>query len=219
MTLIEKIKPYVYHITHEPTGVCYVGSRGSNKVTSKEDFWNIYFTSSVKVKGLIEEYGVESFKIDWITEYETSQQAVEEEEKFQHEKDVVNNDLYLNQAIWPYLDTTGENNGFYGKTHTEESKKKQSESKKGVNHSGENNPMYGKKHTDETRQQISDAGKGKNNSMYGTKRIGENNPMYGKSNKWGKHSPETKKKMSEAVQRRLEYRNWNEYYNIVKKEA
>ena len=183
MTLIEKIKPYVYHITHEPTGVCYVGSRGSNKVTSKEDFWNIYFTSSVKVKGLIEEYGVESFKIDWITEYETSQQAVEEEEKFQHEKDVVNNDLYLNQAIWPYLDTTGENNGFYGKTHTEESKKKQSESKKGINHSGENNPMYGK------------------------------------SNKWGKHSSETKKKMSEAVQRRLEYRNWNEYYNIVKKEA
>ena len=88
MTLIEKIKPYVYHITHEPTGVCYVGSRGSNKVTSKEDFWNIYFTSSVKVKGLIEEYGVESFKIDWITEYETSQQAVEEEEKFQHIKNL-----------------------------------------------------------------------------------------------------------------------------------
>ena len=64
------IKPYVYHITHIPTNKCYVGSRIANKVSSKEDFWKIYFTSSVCIKKLIEEYGVESFKIDWIIDYD-----------------------------------------------------------------------------------------------------------------------------------------------------
>lgn len=52
---------------------------------------------------------------------------------------------------------TGENNPFYGKKHTEETRRKMSE-----NHydcSGENNTFYGKKHTKETRKRISDARK------------------------------------------------------------
>lgn len=48
----------------------------------------------------------------------------------------------------------GEDNPFYGKRHTEESKKKMSESTVGV-YVGENNPMYGKHHTEETRDKMS----------------------------------------------------------------
>lgn len=44
----------------------------------------------------------------------------------------------------------GQNNPFYGKTHTEESKKKMSLNHKDV--SGKNNPMYGKHHSDEAKE-------------------------------------------------------------------
>lgn len=51
---------------------------------------------------------------------------------------------------------TGENNHFYGKHHTEETKQKMSEA-----HEGIKNPMYGKHHTAETKRKISEANKGK----------------------------------------------------------
>ena len=66
----------------------------------------------------------------------------------------------------------GELNGFYGKTHTEENRKAQSERAKalyksgkfkaahvGNGHliSGENNPFYGKTHTEETLKKIREA--------------------------------------------------------------
>ena len=65
------------------------------------------------------------------------------------------------------IDRTGENNGMYGKHHSDETKKKLSE-----NHydcSGENNPMYGKHHSKESCEKMS------------AHRMGEDNPFYGKS--------------------------------------
>lgn len=50
---------------------------------------------------------------------------------------------------------TGEGNPFYGHHHTEETKRKISESRKGK-YGGENHPMYGKKHTEEALQKISE---------------------------------------------------------------
>ena len=41
----------------------------------------------------------------------------------------------------------------YGKKHTEDAKKKMSES---TNHYGKNNPFYGRKHTEETKRKISE---------------------------------------------------------------
>lgn len=69
--------------------------------------------------------------------------------------------------------TTGKNNPFYGRKHTEETKQKISKSKAGKKQSeeirkkkseifrGEKNPMYGKHHSDSTRKKISEANKGK----------------------------------------------------------
>jgi len=73
----------------------------------------------------------------------------------------------------------GENNGMYGREHTQESIEKMSESTK-----GRNNPNYGKKLSSEIRKKMS----GKNNSMYG-------------KTPWNKGIPfssETRRKMSEA---------------------
>jgi hypothetical protein len=74
----------------------------------------------------------------------------------------------------------GENHPLYGKTHSEESKKKISDANK-----GEKNPMYGKKLSEETKKKLSEAMRGKYE--------GENHPNYGK-----KLSEETKRKMSDA---------------------
>lgn len=62
---------------------------------------------------------------------------------------------------------SGENNSFYGKIHSDESKKQMSESKKGM-YIGENNPNYNNKWSDKQKQYMSNVNKGR--------LIGENNP-------------------------------------------
>ena len=73
-----------------------------------------------------------------------------------------------------------------GRKHTEESKAKMAEARK-----GENNPNWGKPKSEETKRKLSEAMKGENNPMYGMS--GEKSPMWGKT-----HSEETKQKMSLA---------------------
>lgn len=55
----------------------------------------------------------------------------------------------------------GENNPFYGKTHSEETIEKIKETLKGQM-DGENNPFYGKQHSEESKRKISENNKGKN---------------------------------------------------------
>ncbi len=55
---------------------------------------------------------------------------------------------------------TGQGNPFYGKKHTEESKRKISENRKGKL-TGKEHPMYGKKHTEESLQKMSKNRQGK----------------------------------------------------------
>ena len=77
----------------------------------------------------------------------------------------------------------GDKNGMYGKTHTEEVRKMNSELKKG------NTYCKGKKASEETRQKMSENAKLK---------IGDKNPFYGKH-----HSEETIKKIKERSKGRL----------------
>lgn len=76
----------------------------------------------------------------------------------------------------------GEDNGMYGKNHTEEAKQKMRENRGDL--SRDNNPFYKQSHTQETKQLLSDLA---------SKKTGDKNPFYGK-----KHSNETKAKQSLA---------------------
>lgn len=80
-------------------------------------------------------------------------------------------------------DISGKNNPFYGKKHSEESKRKMGGAVKDYN--GNKNPFYGKKH----KQESIDRTKEKLSKIF----AGDGNPFYGKT-----HSPESIQKMIEA---------------------
>jgi G:T-mismatch repair DNA endonuclease (very short patch repair protein) len=86
--------------------------------------------------------------------------------------------------------STGENNPFYGKKHSVESKSLISKANKN-RLSGEKNPFYGKKHSPESVQKIKDALKGKN--------LGTSNHFYGKH-----HSEKTRQILSNASKKYYE---------------
>lgn len=90
----------------------------------------------------------------------------------------------------------GENNHFYGKRHSDETRKLLSEQRKGKRLK-EENPFYGKKHSQETKALLSKLASkriGEKNPNYGNHKLaGENHPFYGK-----KHSDETKSKISQS---------------------
>lgn len=69
----------------------------------------------------------------------------------------------------------GNLNSFYGKTHSEEFKQKQSERMK-IHRTGKPSPFEGHSHSNESRKKTSESLKGKMS--------GEKNHMYGKSLKW-----------------------------------
>ena len=81
-----------------------------------------------------------------------------------------------------------------GKRHSEETRLKMSEAKR-----GENNPLFGKHHSEESRKKMSEANKGKHRSAETCHKIaeskkGENHPLFGKH-----RSAETRQKLSEAL--------------------
>jgi len=107
------------------------------------------------------------------------------------------------------IDTSGKNNGFYGKKHTKESLKKISEASlnrsaetlKKIRESqkGEKGYWFGKNLSEETKKKQSEAATGRKHSAESKKKMsesqnGDKNAMYGR-----KHSPEAKKKMSETA--------------------
>jgi group I intron endonuclease len=92
---------------------------------------------------------------------------------------------------------SGEKNGFYGKKHTEETKKKIGDKNRNKKHSPETIEKMklahrGQKLTEEHKRKISESRKGEKNPMYG-----KPSPMRGK-----KHTKETKKKISNTLKGR-----------------
>lgn len=87
----------------------------------------------------------------------------------------------------------GEKNPFYGKTHTQEAKRKISEANTGKTH----------KQSEDTRRKISESKKGKyageNSPWYGRKHTEEQKAKIGRASKRYQNLPEVKAKKSEAV--------------------
>jgi group I intron endonuclease len=100
---------------------------------------------------------------------------------------------------------SGENNHFYGKKHSEETKQKISESNKGKEAWNKGLPL-----SEETKQKISESNKGKI-SYWKDKFLSDNTKQKISESKKGKrHSEETKQKISESNKNKI---GWNKGLN------
>jgi hypothetical protein len=153
-----KVLPYVYMGIHRETGQFYIGSRTSKriKLPPEQDILK-YRTSSKIVKPIFDQFDwfiiAMFFDKDFATDFE--QELIKEN----WENPLIMNQHYQYGGGNMYahnLVRTGANNSFYGKTHSEESKRKMSESRM-----GKLNPNFGKSHSDETKQKMRESKKGK----------------------------------------------------------
>ena len=129
-----------------------------------------------------------------------------------------NSKLYENARKRFIILSSAENNHFYGKTHTEETKQKMSEIKKGnivsektkeklkIIMQGNGNGFYGKTHTEETKQKMSEVKKGNKNAL-GYKMTRDQIEKHRKQMIGKKHSENHIKKQSDAIKGRKWWNN------------
>ena len=136
---------YTYMVTNNINGKVYVGSHS----WSGEGIDPNYYGSGTAITRAVKKYGKENFQVEVLYYYETAEECRADEERILTEynvRDCPHSYNMKNSAI-----------GFEkGTKHTEEAKRKISESKKGENH-----PMYGKHLSEEYRKKISESKKGK----------------------------------------------------------
>lgn len=200
---------YIYVIENMPNGKSYVGQ------TMDPDFrWKKHRKASLDCPYLhraIRKYGRKSFDFSLIQSCMTLAEANIREAYWIKTLDTLSPKGYNLKAGGlgggpdspetrekKRLSKLGENNSFYGRTHSEESKRQISESKTGKKlyltekdlvRRKNQKTFLGKVHSQESREKMSRAHMGK--------QMGRENPMSGR-----KHSNETQQKMREAWAKR-----------------
>jgi hypothetical protein len=91
--------PYTYFLYHKPTGLKYYGVKFSKRA-NPELFWvpGGYYSSSVKVKELIKQYGADSFRAEIRKTFICAEDAIQYEYRFLKKVNAVSKDDWLNQC-------------------------------------------------------------------------------------------------------------------------
>ncbi len=175
----------VYIHTNKSNNKCYIGITGKNP----KERWRYNGNGYKKQKmfwSAICKYGWDNFEHIIFAENLTKEQACKME--------MLLISLYeTSNLMFGYNQSTGGESGAAGVAWSEERKKQQSEMRK-----GEKAEWYGRHHTDETKRKLSEIHKGMRHTQESREkmsksRTGENNPLYGKH-----HSEETRRKISES---------------------
>lgn len=201
---------YTYLIGWRKLDKWYYGSRVANKKPPKDDLFCDYFTSSRFVKMFIEEHGIpDSIRIH--KEFETSCACRLYEERFLKCVGAKDSLRWLNKNDThapPVL--CGENNGFFGKTHTNDLKAKWSKTRKGKIISFEiRKKLYGRIPWNRGKRGCFSA---ESVDKMRSARFGKDAWNKGKR---GCYSVETIKKMSTAKRGRIGHKHTNETKNKI----
>ena len=172
----KEIYGFIYLTTNLMNGKKYIGRHKGKESDS-------YLGSGVYIKPAIKKYGKHNFKRETLA-YAYSDEELNELEKYYIKLyNAVEDKTFYNIAEGGY--TQPKINGMKGKKHTNETKRKISQSLTG-NPNLKTRGMSGKKHTDEAKKKMSETrkekglSKGNKNPMYGVHLNGDKNPMYGK---------------------------------------
>ena len=184
---------YTYYLYHEPTGQKYYGVRYSKKC-HPSDLWFTYFSSSQTVADLIEEYGIDSFKFEVRKTFNSIDKARKWEQKVLWRLKVVRRRDWINKSYgtgW----TDHATMGMLGKKHSEETKAKMK-----ISQTKEKNGFYGKTHTAESRNKISNASSSRTHTIETKKKISLNrNPNSNSSFLNKTHSIESRNKIKSSL--------------------
>lgn len=127
---------YVYLITNKLNGKKYVGMRASRK------FDETYWGSGILIQRAVEKYGKENFTrevLHWCKNHD--ELIITEVAELQSRNAAISDEYYnLIDTATPIL--FGKDNGFYGKQHTEETKKIISEKNTGTSWSDARRTRY-----------------------------------------------------------------------------
>lgn len=179
---------YIYKTTNLIDGKIYIGQKKSPKFLG-----NKYLGSGRVLRKALDKYGRENFKVELIEEIDCLEKMDEREIYWIAQYNATNREIGYNRSEGGNVNRTmvGENNPFYRKHHSEETRKLMSEHN--------SHYMLGKHHSEETKQKIREKNTGKIVSEETREKLSnnaKNNDNYGMK---GKHvSEETKKKLSEA---------------------
>ena len=119
-------KYYIYKTTNTINGKYYVGFHKTNNPNDS------YLGSGSKLIEAINKYGIENFKKEILFEYDNIEEAEAKEREIVN-IDFVNDRNTYNVSIGGNVCILyGKENGFYGKTHTQDAKDRMSKAKKGT---------------------------------------------------------------------------------------
>lgn len=152
----------IYKITNRVNGKVYIGQT----IRSLEHRWKQHCSKSsgcIYIHRAIQKYGKENFTVEQIDVASDREELNKKEQYWIQHYDCI--------APKGYNMTTGGDNFERCDDSREKIRKRQT---------GETNSFYGKTHSDEVKKRFSEQRKGENNAMYGSARFGEKNPMYGK---------------------------------------
>jgi len=90
--------PFTYCITFKPTGQRYYGVR-TRKNCHPGELWTTYFTSSKRVRRLIEEFGTSAFDFEIRQTFSNKADAIAWEHRVLTKLDVVNSTKWLNENV------------------------------------------------------------------------------------------------------------------------
>lgn len=183
------MKPYTYYLYHTLTGMKYYGARFA-KNCKPEDLWTTYFSSSRRVKNLLQKYGKDTFVVEVRKIFDSANECIRWETEVLQRLNVAKRTDWLNQhnGDGKFLFKGGPaykcseekkekiRKGNQGKHLSEETRKKI-----GKAHLGKSSHRKGKKMSEETKKKMA------------ISKLGNLNPNFGKITR-----EETKKKIKEG---------------------
>ena len=181
------LKPYIYKVTNQETGMYYIGSQCRGKTVGVN-----YFTSShnKEFREDFKNYGEEKYKIEIIKEFDDPDECVRVENYMIRDHMQLKDGLCLNRF---YCCGGKRIFSMVGLHHSEDARKKMSRA-----HKGRPSPKKGIPLSEETRKRISITKKGIPLSEENRKRISEALKGQPSPHKGFHHTEETRKRISIA---------------------